>query len=141
MSCISWLLPLSGRMFFLPAEPGGAFVVALAVSSKRFAVHDPPQRGHPSYPPQCQCVGPAGICPLVGAGLDQGTCTRLVNTHTLNADAHNGSQQCNSVMSGILHDEIFLKIRLSCDWFSFLSSETVKKKNTFPPLFWIIWIS
>lgn len=35
-----------------PAESCGAFVVVPAVSSEWFTVHDPPQRGHPSYPPQ-----------------------------------------------------------------------------------------
>lgn len=73
LKCINAIFP-----FQLPADSCGAFIVVLAVSSKWFTVHDPPQRSHPSYPPRC--VDPAWIWTLVRAGPDQRTCADLVKT-------------------------------------------------------------
>ncbi|KAG7218670.1 hypothetical protein INR49_019794 [Caranx melampygus] len=63
-------------------DPCGALVVVLTVRSKWFTVHDPPQWGHPSYPPLgVDADLPLWTCwTLVGARLHlrgQWTCTHL----------------------------------------------------------------
>lgn len=75
---------LRGPVLASPAESSGALVVVLAVGSEWFAVHDPPQGGHPGCPPLH--LDPAYARVPVGTGPDQGTGLYLFQTQTLRSE-------------------------------------------------------
>lgn len=88
---------MAGGAVSRPAEPRGAFVVVLAISSKRFTVHDPPQRGHPGGPPRA--LGAARVHRLVRTGpdlRDQRTRTHLLCQH----EQHDAQSHCGFVLHG-----------------------------------------